>query len=75
MQESRNPETLKAEVCVVAEQRRAPKDGCACRFYQDLCQRTKGDLWICSRGSNRSPKSYFDSEGEQSRDREVAEPY
>jgi hypothetical protein len=46
----------------------------ACIGFLKACARGQRDLWICSKGSNRSPKSHFGSEEERSRDREVSGP-
>jgi hypothetical protein len=43
-----------------------------CIGFLKASARGRRDLWICSRGSKKSPKSYFSSEEERSRDREVS---
>jgi hypothetical protein len=62
-QESRNLE--KPERYVGSEQReeRQGKRACAQILLKACARGEKGDLWICLKGSSKSPKSYFGPEG------------
>jgi hypothetical protein len=59
---------------VLAQNKEECRKLSACIGFLKACARGQRDLWICSKGSNRSSKSYFGLEEERSRDWEVQNP-
>jgi hypothetical protein len=54
--------------CVFVQNREEHRKGGTHANFLKTCARGQRDLWIQSKGSNRSPKSHFDSEEDRSGD-------